>query len=394
MVFVLFGRVWHCIGNVRRIDLLSDSFVLCLSAVACSPFLWPIKGPIHSFPSFFYLHRHSPTLGSSSSASRRLSSTSPNSVQATILLQESNMDSPMFSEKPLASSSSSSKPGTAWESRKRSLENDPWATKIDARGLTCLGCHRRIKLSEKSEYDNYHWSVHKSRCKFITPKNTTASAKRSIGRRPRSSVIVDEPKSTRKTRSHVTTRTVTRKKASVTPSAHSTSTHPPVHVSPDDDPFMSTPTPPLTSDDDEDSSEEDIIMTSPEQRPRTRHQHSQKQKQKQRPQKLVQPDHLSDSSELSSVPPSRPRSEPNGLERIDAELRKIGEWVFDIDEYLYRVHGVRQKILADLLDENWRDWSCARLHEPVFESFPAPVAGSGAGAAAALTPPMDSLSLF
>ncbi|THV02488.1 hypothetical protein K435DRAFT_836354 [Dendrothele bispora CBS 962.96] len=194
-----------------------------------------------------------------------------------------------------------------WQLRKKSLEGDSWAIEVDPRAVTCRGCHRRIKLSEKSTYDTYHWGVHKKRCKIINPKTPI---------KPKASArnIKSKTKPKPKTRAKSI-----RKVRSPTPA-------------PVVDHSMSS-TPSLTEDE---SGDED--MTSPEQSPLKRA-----------------------SSELSPPPSSEPPSDPQVT---------YGKWSEELDDYFTRMHGIKQMLPVDMLGMNWQDWSWAQLHEAEFPDSP------------------------
>ncbi|TRM57922.1 hypothetical protein BD626DRAFT_513325 [Schizophyllum amplum] len=53
--------------------------------------------------------------------------------------------------------------------RETDLRNDEMAEVIDPYNVQCRQCSNRIKLSEKSMWDLYHWTVHKNRCKGRGP---------------------------------------------------------------------------------------------------------------------------------------------------------------------------------------------------------------------------------
>lgn len=54
--------------------------------------------------------------------------------------------------------------------RENDLRNDEMAEVIDPYNVQCRQCNNRIKLSEKSMWDLYHWTVHKNRCKGRGPQ--------------------------------------------------------------------------------------------------------------------------------------------------------------------------------------------------------------------------------
>ncbi|KAF9038474.1 hypothetical protein BJ165DRAFT_389532 [Panaeolus papilionaceus] len=50
------------------------------------------------------------------------------------------------------------------EKRKKKLQSDEMVKIISPYLVKCLNCQHDIKLSEKSDYDNFHWDNHRKRC--------------------------------------------------------------------------------------------------------------------------------------------------------------------------------------------------------------------------------------
>lgn len=51
--------------------------------------------------------------------------------------------------------------------RKATLEEDKWTKDVEAHGLTCVGCKKRVKLRKDVAYVPKPWENHKKTCKYV-----------------------------------------------------------------------------------------------------------------------------------------------------------------------------------------------------------------------------------